>query len=110
MRHAGDDLAPRLPQAPAGLRRGRRGLTLPPGKPRDSFGASAGVPGSPHSSLDQRLASRLLDEEVTSAYVGARRLTYEAWHYEWGDSPFGSGALCRAPDCAEKHWPVTGRP
>jgi hypothetical protein len=74
---------------------------------RDSFDSRAGVDGAPRSSIDQRLASRLLDEEVTNPDVGGSRLTFEAWHYEWTTV---TNSRCKAPDCAERHWPVTGKP
>lgn len=72
----------------------------------ECFDWRAGVAGTPTCSIDQRLASSMMDEEVTNADVGGVRLRYEAWHYEWG--PDASG--CRAPDCAKKHWPPTGKP
>jgi hypothetical protein len=75
---------------------------------QDSFDTRAGVAGAPTSSINQRLASKMLDEEVTNAEVGGSRLTYEAWHYEWGEG--GSGSLCKDPECNERHWPVTGHP
>ena len=75
---------------------------------QDSFDTRAGVTDAPTSSLDARLSSRMMDEEMTNEAVGASRLTYEAWHYEWGES--GSGSRCKAPDCAANHWPVTGKP
>jgi hypothetical protein len=74
---------------------------------RDSFDWRAGVEGGPRSSIKQRLASKLLDEEATNPDVGASRLTFEAWHYEWTEE---TSSRCKAPDCAEKYWPVTGKP
>lgn len=52
--------------------------------------------------IDFRTASRLLDEALTNDTVGARRLDYEAWHYEW-DGP--TYCRCKAPKCANDHWP-----
>ena len=46
-------------------------LILVDAQGRDSFDWRAGVPGTPRSSIDQRLASRMLDEEVTDPAVGA---------------------------------------
>jgi hypothetical protein len=74
---------------------------------RDSFDSRAGVDGAPRSSIDQRLASKMLDEEVTNPDVGGRRLTFEAWHYEWTDE---TRSRCKDPDCAQKFWPVPGKP
>ena len=49
----------------------------------------------------------MLDEEVTDPAVGALRLNYEAWHYEWGGP---TGGRCKAPDCATKFYPACGKP
>jgi hypothetical protein len=54
------------------------------------------------ASIDFRMASRLLDEAITNDIVGAKRLDYEAWHYEWGGP---AASRCKAPDCANNHWP-----
>lgn len=75
---------------------------------RDSFDVRAGMDGAPTSSIPQRDASRMLDEEVTNDDVGGSRLTFEAWHYEWGGTITAS--RCKAPACANEHWPVTGKP
>ena len=82
-------------------------LILVDAQGRDSFDWRAGVPGTPRSSIDQRLASRMLDEEVTDPAVGALRLNYEAWHYEWGGP---TGGRCKAPDCATRYYPACGKP
>ena len=74
---------------------------------RDSFDSRAGVDGAPHSSIDQRLASRMLDADVTNPDVGGSRLTFEAWHYEWTDE---TRSRCKAPDCAKRYWPIPGKP
>jgi hypothetical protein len=73
---------------------------------RDCFDWRAGVDGPPSCSIEQRLASSLMDQEATSAEVGAKRLTFEAWHFEWGPKATG----CRAPDCADRYWPPVGHP
>jgi hypothetical protein len=72
----------------------------------DCFDWRAGVSGSQSCSIEQRVASRMMDEEATNPDVGAKRLNYEAWHYEWGPSASG----CQAPDCADSHWPPRGHP
>ena len=82
-------------------------LILVDSRGRDSFDSKAGVDGAPHSSIEQRLASRLLDEDVTNPTVGGSRLTFEAWHYEWTAD---TRSRCKAPDCADNHWPVKGKP
>lgn len=81
-------------------------LILRDGSGRDCFDWRAGVAGSASCSIDQRLASSLMDEEATSDAVGARRLDFEAWHFEWGPNAHG----CRAPECADRHWPPVGHP
>jgi hypothetical protein len=58
--------------------------------------------GAPSCSIPQREASRILDEAVTSATVGGRRLNYEAWHFEWNDN---TDCRCKAPQCANDFWP-----
>ncbi|TBR23810.1 hypothetical protein EPO15_05260 [bacterium] len=73
----------------------------------DCFDWRAGVDGAPRCSIDQQVASRLLDQEATSAEVGAHRLDFEAWHYEWGTT---AGSRCVHPDCADNHWPPDGSP
>ena len=83
-------------------------LVLVDSRGQDSFDTRAGVAGAPTSSIPQRDASRMLDEEVTNADVGGSRLTFEAWHYEWGGTITAS--RCKAPDCANDHWPVKGTP
>ncbi len=72
----------------------------------DCFDWRAGVAGAPTCSIPQKLASKLMDEAATNSVVGGRRLKYEAWHYEWGPNAKG----CTDPDCADKHWPPTGKP
>lgn len=81
-------------------------LVLVDAEGRDSFDWRVGE-GTPHSSIDQRLASRMLDEAVTNDDVGGRRLNFEAWHYEWGGV---AGCRCKHPECAEEHWPPLGTP
>jgi hypothetical protein len=73
---------------------------------QESFDWRVGT-GSAHSSIDQRLASKMLDEAVTNDTVGGRRLNFEAWHYEWGST---LGCRCKAPECADKFWPPLGTP
>lgn len=80
-------------------------LVLADSAGQDCFDHKAGG-DSPTCSIDQKLASKMLDEAVTAA--GGRRLNYEAWHYEWGDSTRPS--RCTHPTCADKHWPPKGRP
>jgi hypothetical protein len=82
-------------------------LVLVDAQDRDSFDWRAGVRGAPQSSIDQRVASKMLDEEVTDSTVGALRLNYEAWHFEWGGP---TGGRCKDPDCATRHYPACGKP
>jgi len=70
----------------------------------DCFDWRAGVPDAKRCSIDAKTAVELLNEAMTAA--GALRLTYEAWHYEWGPSASG----CVHPDCAKHGWPITGKP
>ena len=70
------------------------------GKPATS--CSAAAESRLDAGIDFRTASRLLDEALTNDTVGARRLDYEAWHYEW-DGP--TACRCKAPDCADDYWP-----
>jgi hypothetical protein len=73
---------------------------------QDCFDWRAGVKDAPACSIPQRLASSLMDDEATSPDVGAKRLRYEAWHYEFGPSASG----CVSPNCAANYWPLTGKP
>lgn len=82
-------------------------LVLVDAQGRDSFDWRAGVRGAPRSSIDQRVASKMLDEEVTDSTVGALRLNYEAWHFEWGGP---TGGRCKDPECATRHYPACGKP
>ncbi len=50
--------------------------------------------------------SRALDEALTNPTVGAVRLNYEAWHYEFGRyETTGKNCRCVAPACNDKFWP-----
>jgi len=72
---------------------------------RPWFDSAAG-PGTERHSPEQRTALQMLDEAVTAS--GGRRLRYEAWHYEWGNSTAGS--RCTHPQCDREHWPPCGNP
>lgn len=69
----------------------------------DCHDSRAGVDGAPVCAIDARTAvDRLLAETSAS---GAKRLTFEAWHFEWGANASGcAGEACSA------YWPVTGKP
>lgn len=67
---------------------------------------SAAGPGTTQNLSGQRAALQMLDKAVTAS--GGRRLTYEAWHYEWGNSTVGS--RCTDPECDREHWPPCGTP
>ncbi len=71
----------------------RAGVTPPPGQN-----------GPPTCSIPARDAASYLVDDATAAGVDAKRLTFEAWHFEWGDQATG----CRGADCSA--WPITGRP
>ena len=62
------------------------------------------------SSIDFKTASRMLDEALTNDVVGAQRLNYEAWHYEWGGAVRDDDCRCKAPECQQRFWPPTCRP
>jgi len=61
----------------------------------------------PTCSIDTRQAARLAVAEATDPSVGARRLSYEAWHFEWDSAPASS--RCVGSDC-DAVWPLTGHP
>lgn len=61
---------------------------------------------APTCSIDQHAASSLMDEMMTDASVGAVRLTFESWHYEWG-SPYTTCRCNSRQDCA-RYWPPKG--
>jgi len=58
----------------------------------------------PRCSIEKKLAISLLNEAATSAEVGAKRLDYEAWHFEWGG---GDKCRCSGSDC-DKITPLDG--
>lgn len=58
------------------------------------------------SDATMRAHSKALDEALTNATVGAVRLKYEAWHYEFGRyETTGKSCRCVAPACNDKYWP-----
>lgn len=82
---------------------------------KDCHGCKAGVKGAPSCELidqsdksikmtDLKKIHRMLDEELDK--VGAYRLSYEAWHYEWRDDPPKN--RCKAADCSK--WPISCSP
>ena len=77
-------------------------IVLVDAKGKAATSCSADAESSLGASIDFRTASRLLDEALTNDVVGARRLNYEAWHYEWGGP---TSCRCKAPDCANDFWP-----
>ena len=77
-------------------------IVLVDAKGKAATSCSAAAESSLDADIDFRTASRLLDEALTNDTVGARRLNYEAWHYEW-DGP--TSCRCKAPACADDHWP-----
>lgn len=62
------------------------------------------------SGVDFKTASKLLDEALTNDVVGAQRLNYEAWHFEWGGAVRADDCRCKAPECQEKFWPPSCTP
>jgi len=62
------------------------------------------------AAIDAKTASRLLDDALTNAQVGAVRLNYEPWHYEWGGTSGGSTCRCKGPDCNASFWPPLCNP
>lgn len=74
---------------------------------QDCFDWRAGVAGPngpPTCSIAARDAAAYLVDEATGAGVDAKRLSFEAWHFEWGAQASG----CRGADCSA--WPITGKP
>lgn len=89
-------------------------LILTDSRGRDCYDWRAGVTAGPKQravptcSIPAREAVRYAVEELTSASVGARRLNYEAWHFEW--DPGNPSARCGSPKACDAHWPLTGHP
>jgi hypothetical protein len=77
-------------------------IVLVDAKGREATACSADAESELGAGIDFRTASRLLDEALTNDTVGAKRLNYEAWHYEWGGP---SKCRCKAPACANDYWP-----
>lgn len=74
---------------------------------QDCFGY-AFVDGQPTCSIPRQEALDLLDAMMTSADVGAVRLKFESWHYEWGSS-YTACRCSSLEDCQEAGAP-TGSP
>lgn len=74
----------------------RAGIVLKPGEK-----------GPPVCTIEAREAVNLLTDIATAEAVGARRLNYEAWHFEW--DPSYTDARCAGDDC-QRYWPLTGKP
>lgn len=66
----------------------------------DCFDATAGHDKSPVCAIDARDAVNLLNRAVAES--GGSRLTYEAWHFEWGGP---TGSRCTGADC-DSIWPI----
>ena len=48
--------------------------------------------------------SKALVDALTNPTVGALRLNYENWHFEWGGAI--TGCRCRGDDCNKNHYPI----
>ena len=89
-------------------------LILTDSRGHDCYDWRAGVTAGPKErrvptcSIPARDAVRYAVEELTSASVGARRLNYEAWHFEW--DPGNPSARCGSLRECDAHWPLTGHP
>lgn len=77
-------------------------IVLVDAKGKQATSCSAAAEKKLGAGIDFRTASRLLDEALTNDTVGARRLDFEAWHYEWNGP---TDCRCQAPDCANEFWP-----
>ena len=51
-----------------------------------------------------RAMSKALVDALTNDSVGAVRLNYEGWHFEWGGA--FTSCRCKGDDCNDKHWPT----
>jgi hypothetical protein len=52
----------------------------------------------------QRELSKALVDAMTGDKVGAVRLNYEGWHFEWGGAI--TTCRCKGAECNDKHWPT----
>jgi hypothetical protein len=48
--------------------------------------------------------SKALVDALTNEKVGAVRLNFEGWHFEWGGTL--TGCRCKGADCNDNHWPT----
>jgi len=55
------------------------------------------------STEKMRPLSRALVDALTNDKVGAVRLNYEGWHFEWGGP---THCRCKGDDCNDNHWPT----
>lgn len=82
-------------------------ITLVDKNGKEATACSAESEKSLGAALPFKTASDLLDRILTNPTVGAKRLNYEAWHYEWGGP---DNARCVYPHCMQDHWPPLCRP
>jgi hypothetical protein len=72
------------------------------------FNSTAGPDtNSPTCAVDQQTAVQILSHAAGTKAVGAVRLDYEAWHFEWGADRKDVGCRCKGAEC-DQFWPVTG--
>ena len=71
---------------------------------RDAGGKEVTSCKAPRDDSKAKALSKSLVDVLTSSKVGALRLNYEAWHFEWGAGY--TGCRCKGADCNDKHWPV----
>ena len=59
--------------------------------------------GSKNDTAMQAMSKALVDV-MTGPEVGAVRLNYEMWHFEWNSAI--TGCRCKGDDCNDNHWPT----
>lgn len=71
---------------------------------RDGAGKEVTACRSTAADTKMRAMSKALVDALTNDSVGAVRLNYEGWHFEWGGS--FTSCRCKGDDCNDKHWPT----
>jgi len=59
--------------------------------------------GAKNDTKTQAMSKALVDA-ITGDKVGAVRLNYEMWHFEWNSAI--TGCRCKGDDCNNNHWPT----
>ncbi len=71
---------------------------------RDPHGKEVTACAGKKGDTKTRALSKALVDALTNDQVGAVRLNYEMWHFEF--TPAVNGCRCKGDDCNNNHWPI----